>query len=184
MRRMGMIVVLAMGAGCGRPAPDSSLPQSDNQLELAARERGLVSAARSDPSGSFERRHELGRDAMCISPAGLDGSYRFVLEASFGPGLRCQALGRLRVVNDVTSEGEAQWALSLQRPEGCQIMVREGDDVVQFPGTLDDACRDVCPGLATLAGLSFPRTGWDAASANALRFSADGRGKAAPSCAD
>src|SRR3546814_11938469 len=70
------LVLAAMLLGeCERPAPDAKGVDTSNPLEVAARERGVVRAEADSPVGVFERRHDLGRDAMCVVPDGA-GQWR------------------------------------------------------------------------------------------------------------
>src|SRR3546814_8229237 len=70
------LVVSTLLAGCERPAPDTKGVDAGNPLEIAARERGVVRAEAASPVGVFERRHDLGRDAMCVVADGA-GTWRF-----------------------------------------------------------------------------------------------------------
>ncbi len=167
--------MLVLLAGCGSgdaPGQRSDLPPSDNMLEQAARDRGLVAAPAASAVGSFVRSHELGTDALCIAPAG--GGLRFSLHAAFGPGLGCAASGT------VAARGDG-WVMQVDGAPGCAIAAREIDDNWLIAGAVPEGCASVCPGRATLAGLSFPRSGWGEAEARAARIPAPGGGDG-PGC--
>src|SRR3546814_16137543 len=98
--------------GCERPAPDAKGVDTSNPLEVAARERGVVRAEADSPVGVFERRHDLGRDAMCVVPDGA-GKWRFAVTASFGTTLSCLATGRSeerRVGKECVSTCRSRWS--------------------------------------------------------------------------
>ena len=96
MRKLACALLLLLAA-CGRPAPDAGEGvDSGNPLEVAARERGIVRPEAAALTGVFERRHDLGRDAMCVVPDGED-RWRFALTASYGPGLSCAAQGTVLI---------------------------------------------------------------------------------------
>ena len=151
-------------AGCGRPAPDERAAGIDagNPLEVAARQRGVVHPEAASPVGVFERAHDLGRDAMCVVPDGA-GKWRFVVTAAFGPGLSCATSGTM------VREGGG-WRMRFAGADGCEAFVHEEEDELRLPGSLPQQCRRLCPGRASLAGLSLPRVSWSAADAGGLRI--------------
>lgn len=142
---------------------------------MAARERGVVHPDTAEPTGAFERAHELGRDAMCAVPDGA-GRWRFAMTASFGPGLSCTARGT------ITRDGE-DWRLSFAGEEGCEALVREEDDELRMPGKLSPQCDNLCRQRASLAGLRMPRASWSEADAKRLQMP-DGRGNMIRPCAE
>lgn len=163
MMRKISVVALIMLAACGRPAPDAGESvDPGNPLEMAARERGVVRPKADELTGVFERRHELGRDAMCVVPDG-EGHWRFALTAAFGAGLSCPAQGR------ITPEGEG-WRLRFNEAEGCEVVVREEEDELQMPGNLAPQCDNLCANRASLAGLRLPRASWSEADAKRLQI--------------
>lgn len=164
-----LIAAALLLAGCGRPAPDAADKQRDaaNPLEVAARERGIVRPEASDPTGVFERSHDLGRDAMCVVPDGA-GQWRFALTAAYGPGLSCRVGGQ--VIRD-----DDNWRLRFAGADGCDAIVHEEEDELRLPGSLPPACAAVCPQHASLAGLRLPRVSWSEADARDLRMG-DGQG--------
>ena len=167
MRKITGAALLILLAACGRPAPSEKVDDG-NPLEIAARERGIVRAEASVPTGVFERSHDLGRDAMCVVPDGT-GRWRFALTAAFGPGLSCTAQGGL------VREGEG-WRMRFAGAEGCDVAVREEEDELHLPGALPPQCDRLCPGRASLAGLRLPRASWAESDARHLRFQgADGK---------
>ncbi len=165
MRRadVAALAVLLL-AGCGRPAPDERAKGIDtgNPLEVTARQRGVVHSAAASPVGVFERAHDLGRDAMCVVPDGA-GKWRFAVTAAFGPGLSCAAHGTM------VREGRG-WRMRFAGTDGCEAFVHEEEDELRLPGKLPLQCRRLCPGRASLAGLSLPRASWSAADAGGLRI--------------
>ena len=152
-------LLLALTA-CGRESPEAGNP--DNPLEAAARERGLVQANRAAPTGVFERRHELGRDALCVAPLG-GNRYRFALTAAYGPGLVCQGQGTL-------TDADGAWTLRFAGDSGCSFTASEGLDELRIPGRLPDGCAQLCPNRASISGLRLPRASWEEADAVRARF--------------
>lgn len=163
MHRAAFGLVLLLAA-CGRPAPDAAVDEG-NPLETAARERGIVRPEAAEPTGVFERRHDLGRDAMCVVPDG-DGKWRFALTAAFGAGLSCEARGT------IVRDGEG-WRLDFAGVEGCGALVREEEDELRLPGSLPSQCDSLCPSRASLSGLRLPRASWSAGDAKRLRMKGD-----------
>ena len=146
--RRGAVVLLAMTTmiGACRDRPDAPPPpNSDNPLEAVARERGVVMNAAMSPDGLYERRHELGRDALCIA-GGKVG-----VMASYGPALRCAASGT------VSHEADG---LSVDLGQGCRFTLGYDGESIVIPGTVPDACAALCPDRASLSGLTIPRVSW------------------------
>lgn len=174
LRLLGLMPVLLVGllAGCGRG--DAIAGPPDNPLEATARERGVVLDERAVPTGVFERRHDLGRDALCVVP-GAGGDYRFALTAAYGPGLICQGTGTL-------TDNQGVWTLRFAGKSGCIVTVREGSDELRLPGQLPTECAALCPNRASISGLRLPRASWDGQDAVRARFDRPD-GKAGVSCA-
>src|SRR3989344_2947726 len=173
MRKCGCALLLLLAA-CGRPAPEAAEgADSGNPLEIAARERGIVRPEATDLTGVFERRHDLGRDAMCVVPDGA-ARWRFAVTAAFGPGLSCDASGR------IIRDGEG-WRLDFAGAEGCSALVREEEDELQLPGGLPSQCAELCPERASLSGLRLPRAGWADGDARRLQMK-DKRGNMIMPC--
>ncbi len=167
-------VLLLLLAACSRPAPDAGEGvDSGNPLEVAARERGIVRPEAAELTGAFERRHDLGRDAMCVVPDGAD-RWRFALTASYGPGLSCAARGT------VMRDGE-RWRLDFAGVEGCSALVHEEEDELRLPGSLPPQCDSLCPARASLSGLRLPRASWAAEDAKRLQMK-DERGNIVTPC--
>ena len=166
MRRASAALLLCAAAlaGCGRSSADADGQgiDADNPLEIAARERGIVRPDAATPVGVFERSHDLGRDAMCVVPDGA-GRWRFVLTASFGPGLACTAAGSM-------TRDDAGWRMRFAGSENCDMAVREEEDELRLPGELPPACDRLCPQRATLAGLRLPRASWSEDDAKRLQI--------------
>lgn len=155
-------------AGCDRPPPATETKAIDahNPLELAARERGVVRPEADEPTGVFERAHELGRDAMCVVPDGA-GRWRFAVTAAFGTSLSCRARG------SVERDGDG-WRFTFAGVEDCSVLLHEQEDELRLPGRLPSQCDSLCPGHASLAGLRLPRASWSAADAKRLQMVGEG----------
>ncbi|SKB33094.1 hypothetical protein [Sphingopyxis flava] len=166
MRKLSWLFALGVLflTGCTRPQSEQQDRSVDeaNPLEIAARERGVVRLGAAEPTGVFERTHELGRDALCVVPVGT-GSWRFAVSAAFGPGLSCHAAG------SVAREGEG-WRFTFASAEDCSIVLHEEEDELQLPGKLPLQCEGLCPGRTSLAGLRLPRASWSAADAKRLQM--------------
>ena len=163
MNKVVCLSLLLLLAACGRPAPgDGEAVDPGNPLETAARERGVVRPEAAELTGVFDRRHDLGRDAMCVVPDG-DGRWRFAVTAAFGPGLSCTAQGRI-------AADQSGWRLTFDGAEDCETVVREVDDELQIPGNLPSQCDTLCPERATLSGLRLPRASWSADDAKRLQM--------------
>lgn len=163
--------------GCDRPPPEQEARSidADNPLELAARERGVVRPDAAEPTGVFERAHELGRDAMCVVPDGA-GRWRFAVSAAFGTGFSC------RVSGSIAREGDG-WRFTFAGVEDCSVVLREEEDELRLPGSLPSQCDSLCPGRASLAGLRLPRASWSVADAKRLQMR-DEEGNNTRPCAD
>jgi hypothetical protein len=140
MRRTGLALCLMLAA-C-EPAPASRdtaqevgpLPVSG--LERAAIESGVITdAAKISPVGLFQRRHEAGRDALCVIP-GAKGTLRFGLEANFGEELACRGQGSARRAGD-------KLILRFAGGDRCIIVAQYDGDQVALPGVVDMACAPV-----------------------------------------
>ena len=160
-------------AGCQRPEPETKGIDADNPLEVTARERGVVRVETASPAGVFERRHDLGRDAMCVVPDGA-GQWRFALTASFGASVSCVANGTM------VREGD-DWRMRFAGVEGCEALVHEEEDELRLPGSLPPQCARLCPDRALLSGLRLPRASWSASDAGDLRI-ADRQGSMQRPC--
>lgn len=166
MRRASVVLALVslFLAGCDRPAPVENAEGIDasNPLEVAARQRGVVHPEATSPVGVFERKHDLGRDAMCVVPDGA-GKWRFAVSAAFGPSVSCTASGTM------TREGDG-WRMRFAGVDGCAALVHEEEDELRLPGNLPPQCARLCPDRASLSGLRLPRASWSASDAGGLRI--------------
>lgn len=172
MRRASAALLLLLLAGCGRAPPEAKAIDEDNPLELAARERGIVRPESADLTGVFERRHDIGRDAMCVVTDGA-GRWRFALTASYGPGLSCEARG------SAVRDGQG-WRLDFDGAEGCSAVVHEDEDELRLPGRLPPQCDRLCPSRASLSGLRLPRASWTEVDARRLQMKGEDGNMAAP----
>ena len=159
-----LALVSLLIAGCDRPAPVENAEGIDanNPLEVAARQRGVVHPDAASPVGVFERKHDLGRDAMCVVPDGA-GKWRFAVTAAFGPSVSCTASGTM------AREGNG-WRMRFAGVDGCAAFVHEEDDELRLPGSLPPQCARLCPDRASLSGLRLPRASWSASDAGDLRI--------------
>lgn len=161
MMRKAVLALLLL-AGCDRPAPSGDPIDADNPLEVTARERGVVQSEAASPTGVFERRHDLGRDAMCVVPEG-EGEWRFAATAAFGSELFCTARGTM-------THETGGWRLRFAGKPGCEPLAREDEDGFHLPGELSASCANLCPSRASLAGLSLPRISWAEGDARRLQM--------------
>ena len=170
-----LALVSLLIAGCDRPAPVENAEGIDanNPLEVAARQRGVVHPDAASPVGVFERKHDLGRDAMCVVPDGA-GKWRFAVTAAFGPTLSCTANGTM------VREGDG-WRMRFAGVDGCDALAHEEDDELRLPGSLPPQCARLCPDRASLSGLRLPRASWSATDAGGLRM-ADRQGNMQRPC--
>jgi hypothetical protein len=177
MRRasIALALVLLLVAGCDRSVPVETAEGIDanNPLEVAARQRGVVHPEAASPVGVFERKHDLGRDAMCVVPEGA-GKWRFAVSAAFGPTVSCTASGTM-------FRGGDGWRMRFAGVDGCEALVHEEDDELRLPGSLPPQCARLCPDRASLSGLRLPRASWSADDARDLRIT-DRRGNIEQPC--
>jgi hypothetical protein len=151
MRRLSLIGLLLLMA-CQRevPAPaqaDAGPPTS--ALEQAAIDSGVVAdVARISPVGLYTRRHEAGRDTLCVVPDGRT-AFRFGAQAVFGTDEQCQGKGTARRAGD---------KLILRFPSAdCTIVAQYDGDRLAMPGVVDLKCAALCEGRGTFEGVAFPR---------------------------
>ncbi|TKV40944.1 hypothetical protein A0U87_22855, partial [Sphingobium sp. MP9-4] len=138
-------------------APDRSGAAASG-LERAAIATGAIAdASRIAPVGLFQRRHEAGRDSLCVLPA-KSGDYRFGLEAIFGTEQSCHGAGTARRAGD-------KLILSFSGGRKCIIVAQYDGDQVALPGVVDMACDRLCDGRGNLEGVTFPRIANDAGAA-------------------
>lgn len=168
MRPVSLAALLLLAAcqrgGAPAPAPRENGIQTGSGLERAAIETGVIAdASRVQAIGLYQRKHESGRDALCVIPA-KNGDYRFGLEASFGEEQSCAGRGTARRAGD-------RLILSFAR-SACIVVAQYDGDQIALPGVVDQKCADVCKGRGSLEGVSFPRLTSDAASALQARDSA------------
>ena len=160
--RQNSLALLLLLAACqrdpGAGEPGSLRGGGASGLERAAIETGAIADMSAvSPVGLYQRRHEAGRDALCVVP-GNRGDFRFGLEAVFGEEPSCRGHGLARRVGD-------KLVLSFRGSDRCIIVAQYEGDQVALPGVVDRACADLCEGRGTLEGVSYPRIANDAASA-------------------
>ncbi|MEJ7926689.1 hypothetical protein WG908_07965 [Sphingobium sp. AN641] len=155
MRRPDLAVsLLLLLAACQRPderTPDerAEVANSDSSLERAAIESGLVADVdRVSPIGLYQRRHEAGRDQLCIVPDGPN-RFRFGMEVMFGANEWCRGRGTARRAGD---------KLIMRFPgDRCTIVAQYDGDRIATPGVLDLNCAALCESRGSLEGVTFPR---------------------------
>lgn len=162
MRRTSLFLACLL-AGCqqaatpGAAAPDRSGAAASG-LERAAIATGAIAdASKVAPVGLYQRRHEAGRDSLCVLPA-KSGDYRFGLEAIFGTEQSCHGAGTARRAGD-------KLILSFSGGRKCIIVAQYDGDQVALPGVVDMACDRLCDGRGNLEGVTFPRIANDAGAA-------------------
>lgn len=167
MIRPTSLAALLLLAACqrgGAPAggaPDAGAP-SGSGLERAAIAAGVVAdVSRVSPVGLYQRRHEAGRDLLCVLP-GKNGEFRFGAEANFGAQERCRGHGSARLAGD-------KLILSFARSGKCIIVAQYDGDQIALPGVVDMKCADLCEGRGSLEGVSFPRIAAEAGIAMKAR---------------
>ncbi|WP_070156609.1 hypothetical protein [Sphingobium phenoxybenzoativorans] len=170
MRRSSFALLLLLAA-CRDPSPlqegRGSVPSAGRQsgeqsaLEQAALEAGVIAdAGKTAVTGLYQRRHEAGRDSLCITPG--DGRrYRFGLEAIFGTEQYCRGEGTARQVGD-------KLILRFTGGSQCLIVAQYDGDRIAMPGVVDMKCVEVCSGRGSLEGVAFPRLLSDASAARSL----------------
>lgn len=155
MRRPSFALLLLLAA-CHDPAPlrdgrESVSPTGQQSaLEQAALEAGIIAdAGKTAVTGLYQRRHEAGRDSLCVSPG--DGKrYRFGLEAIFDTEQHCRGEGTARQVGD-------KLILRFTGGSQCLIVAQYDGDRVAMPGVVDMKCATLCNGRGSLEGVTFPR---------------------------
>lgn len=165
-----ILPLLCAASACQRPAPvragadDMVDSPPASGLERAAIETGVVAdASRMSPIGLFARRHEAGRDALCLIPDGAKPKhFAFGLETVFGSEEYCRGHGVARRAGD-------KLVLQFSGRTQCIIVADYEGDRVAMPGVADVKCADLCEGRGSLEGVSFPRLASDASSALAAK---------------
>lgn len=156
--RLAFIFLLSGCQGGDDPAsPDKAQPPASG-LERAAIATGVIlDADRLSPVGLYQRRHETGRDALCIIPS-ASGDYRFGAEAMFGEGEGCRGQGTARRAGD-------KLVLSFDSASQCIAVAQYEGDRIVFPGVLDLKCAKLCDDRGSFEGVGYPRSASDAAAA-------------------
>lgn len=155
---LALILLLSACQGDDAPATSDKVGSDASGLERAAIASGVIpDAERLSPVGFYQRRHETGRDALCLIPSGK-GDYRFGAEVVFGEGERCRGHGIAHRAGD-------KLILSFAGSSQCIAVAQYDGDMVVLPGVLDVKCAHLCDDRGSLEGVSFPRLTGDAASA-------------------
>ncbi len=162
-------LLVCVTAACQQAAPSNVAQpetpvESRSGLERAAIASGVVAdASIMSPIGLFTRRHEAGRDSLCLIPdAASARHFAFGLETSFGAEEYCRGHGKARRAGD-------KLVLQFSGRTQCIIVAGYEGDRVALPGVVDMKCDDLCRGRGSLEGVAFPRLTSDAASALAAR---------------
>ena len=164
MRTTSLAAMLLLAA-CQRaqtpPAPqalETGIPSSGTRLEQAAIEAGVVAdVSRLSPVGLYQRRHEAGRDLLCVAPDAA-AEFHFGAEAIFGVEQGCRGQGTARLAGD-------KLILRFAGRPRCIIVARYDGDRLAMPGVVDTACARLCDGRGSFAGVSFPRIDGEASAA-------------------
>jgi hypothetical protein len=166
MRRASWALLFLLAA-CHDPAslPDEgragTAADQQSVLEEAALEAGVIAdASNTAVPGLYQRRHEAGRDSLCVRP-GEGRRYRFALEAIFGAEQYCRGAGTARPVGDKV-------ILHFAGRSQCLIVAQYDGDRIVLPGVVDLKCGEVCTGRGSLEGVNFPRLSSDPAAARSI----------------
>lgn len=169
MRRISLALSLVLClSGCDIPAASNEqasfeeAPASSSPLEQAALKSGaIMDIAKVSPVGLFQRRHEAGRDALCVMP-GEGKRFRFGVEAIFGTEEYCRGEGTARRAGD-------KLILDFSGRSDCIIVAQYDGDRIAMPGVVDVKCASLCNGRGSLEGVSFPRVSSEAAGGRGMR---------------
>ncbi|MGE4322122.1 MAG: hypothetical protein AB7E60_03750 [Sphingobium sp.] len=163
--RASNLAALLLLAGCQRAeapqaqsVPEVEATSSGTGLERAAIETGVIAdASRVSPVGLYQRRHESGRDLLCIAPD-AQGELRFGMEAVFGPEEACRGRGIVRRAGD-------KLILRFSGRPRCLIVAHYDGDQLAIPGVVDTDCSRLCDRRGSFEGVSFPRIAGEASAA-------------------
>lgn len=165
-RHSATLILPILLCACQQAAQqDVSAPVQNGQapsgLERAAIESGVIAdAGRISPVGLYQRRHEAGRDLLCVVADGPN-KFRIGAEVEFGEGQTCKGRGTARRAGD---------KLILRFPRAqCTIVATYEGDRVALPGVVDVHCADLCQNRASMEGVAFPRLAYDEKAALAAR---------------
>ncbi|NCP12131.1 MAG: hypothetical protein GW859_09310 [Sphingomonadales bacterium] len=146
------IALLALASCRGGEAPRDRPERELTPLDQAAIDAGIISDATTIPvTGSYERRHENGRNQLCI-----DADSRFGMIADLGRGLLCQGRGTLSASGD-----RLRFAF-----DGVGRCVAEGaydGREIRIDGRVEGDCSILCSSRATFAGMVVTKAGEGAA---------------------
>lgn len=163
--------LLILLAACQRSAPPQedavshpSPPAAQSALERAALKTGVIAdASRMSPVGLYQRRHEAGRDLLCLVPdPDRQDRFRFGLEAIFGTEQHCAGHGSARRAGD-------KLILRFSGRSRCLIVAQYDGDRVSLPGVVDMKCDPLCSERGSLEGVIFPRLNASAGDAVAAK---------------
>lgn len=139
-------------------APEAAAPSSGSGLEKAAIKAGVIAdISRISPIGLYQRRHEAGRDLLCVAPD-AKGELHFGMEAIFGVEEGCRGRGTARRAGD-------RLVLRFAGRPRCLIVAQYDGDRVAMPGVVDTACSRLCDRRGSFEGVSFPRIAGEAGAA-------------------
>lgn len=161
--RLAILLILVLGLGaCSDqrgPTPSEDQPtEVASSLETLAVESGAIEDRTGrDPTGSYGRTYDGGRDRLCLVHDDGEGRYRFGADVRIGEEERCSGTGTARYAGD-------RLIFSFSGST-CMIVARYEGDRIVMPGAVDTACAAHCSNRGSLAGVTFPRTGSDEAAA-------------------
>jgi hypothetical protein len=152
MRALALALLLAACSG-GQGSGNAQAPQD---LESAAIERGLVrNPDDSDLTGLYAR----DTDRVCVVRAG--STYRIGAYVDYGDRITCSGSG--------TVERNGATLRIVLGKQGCSFDAQYDGDRIRFPGTLPDACKQLCARRAAFTGLEVTRLSESTAEAAAMR---------------
>ncbi len=152
MRALALALLVA-GCSGGQGGGNAQAPQD---LESAAIERGLV---RDPDDGDVTGLYARDTDRICVVRAG--SAYRIGAYVDYGDRITCSGAGSVE-------RNGATLRVALGK-DGCTFDAQYDGERIKFPGTLPDACKQLCARRASFTGLEVARLSESAAEAAAMR---------------
>lgn len=137
-------------AACSGHAPEDRQRADGGQaLEQAAIDSGLVVDPEHSPlTGLFIRPHSEGTDSLCIT--GPEEEPHFRLHTMTGAAHVCSGDGRIERTRQAL-------VMRFDKAGGCSVVVRYDGTTFSLPGAVEQSCRALCTGRASLTGHEFDR---------------------------